>query len=158
MRFAGTRTFRAAPEEIWAYLMTPERLRRCLPGCERFEPTGPDVFGATLRLGVAFLKGTYHGSIRVTEQDHPARLGLAVEGSGALGSLHAQGVLTFAPRAPAGGGGAAGRITDVHYEGESHVGGPIAALGEHVVEATSQRLIDRFFSCLANQIERSPER
>jgi carbon monoxide dehydrogenase subunit G len=95
VRFRGTRTLRATPEAIWAYLMTPDRLRRCLPGCERFEATDPTTFAATLRLGVAFLKGTYHGTVRVTEQDYPSRLGLAIEGTGLLGSLRAGGVLTF---------------------------------------------------------------
>jgi carbon monoxide dehydrogenase subunit G len=127
--------------------MTPERLRRCLPGCERFEATDPTTFSATLRLGVAFLKGTYDGTVRVTEQDYPSRLGLAIEGRGLLGSLRAGGVLTFSARA--GGSGA----TDISYEGDVTVGGRISALGEIVVNATCDRLIGRFWDCVASQIE-----
>jgi carbon monoxide dehydrogenase subunit G len=65
MRLSGSRQFRAPPEALWEFLLTPERLRQCLPGCERLEATGQDVFAATMHLGIGFLKGSYSGTIRV---------------------------------------------------------------------------------------------
>jgi len=126
--------------------MTPDRLRACLPGCERFEASGPDTFSAQLRLGVGFLKGTYHGTVRVTEQHPYDTLGLTVEGSGLLGSLHATGTIQFAQSAS---------MTHLLYDGEATVGGRIAAMGERVISATAGKLIDLFFSCLASKVERN---
>src|SRR5262245_39303167 len=101
MKLTGTRTFRAPPEALWDFLLTPERLRDCLPGCERFEATGSDSFAATMRLGIGVLKGTYTGTIRAPEQRRPQSLVLVVDGGGALGSLIARGLLTFSATTPA---------------------------------------------------------
>lgn len=145
MKISGSRTVRAPAQAVWGFLMDPAQLRGCLPGCERFDARTPEEFVAEMRLGVGFLKGTYHGSVRVTEQQPPARLGLAVEGSGALGSLSADGIVHF--REDDG-------VTYLTYDGEAHVGGRIAALGERVISATASRLIALFFDCLAHHVER----
>jgi carbon monoxide dehydrogenase subunit G len=126
--------------------MTPDQLRGCLPGCERFAPCGPDQFEAQLRLGVGFVKGTYRGTVLVTEQQPHTVLGLAVEGSGALGSLTAKGTVRFDE---------AGGATQLTYEGDAFVGGSVAALGERVVSSTASRLIGLFFDCVASKVEQS---
>jgi len=124
--------------------MTPERLRGCLPGCERFASCGPNEFDAQLRLGVGFIKGTYTGTVLVTEQQPYTVLGLAVTGSGALGSLTASGKVRFDET---------GGVTQLTFDGESYVGGSVAALGERVISATTSRLIGAFFDCVASKVE-----
>jgi carbon monoxide dehydrogenase subunit G len=145
VRVSGTRSVRAPAADVWAFLMTPDRLRTCLPGCERFEASDADTFSAQMRLGVGFVKGTYHGYVRVTEQRPFDTLGLQVEGIGALGSLHANGTIHFAQ---------SGETTHLLYDGEATVGGRVAAMGERVISATASKLIDLFFSCLASKVER----
>jgi carbon monoxide dehydrogenase subunit G len=160
MRLAGSHRFRAPPDAIWDFLLTPDRLRRCLPGCERFERRDADAYDARLRLGVAFLTGTYSGTVRVVEQVHRQTLRLAVEGGGPLGRLQATGTLHLQPVAPAspappaaGQTAASCPATLVTYEGEALVGGPISALGEPVISATADRLIRAFFDCVAAHVE-----
>ncbi|MGH2370029.1 MAG: SRPBCC domain-containing protein, partial [Chloroflexota bacterium] len=97
-----------------------------------------------MRLGVAFLKGTYTGTIRVADQRFPEHLMLHVQGGGALGSLTASGALDFSELSDG--------TTELRYDGEAHVGGRIAAVGERVIEATATRLIGRFFNCLAAHV------
>jgi uncharacterized protein len=145
MNLSGSRLFRAEPEAIWEFLLTPDRLRQCLPGCERLETTGPDAYAATMRLGIGFLKGSYSGTIRVSDQRYPDSLVLTVGGRGALGSLEASGRLAFRVLGP-------GR-TELRYEGEATVGGTIAAVGEPLIRATAERLTGLFFDCMASHIE-----
>jgi hypothetical protein len=145
MRVSGSRTIRAPAAAIWSFLMTPEQLRRCLPGCERFERSGPDQFEARLRLGVGMLKGSYDGSVHVTTQQPYSVLGLAVAGSGALGALVASGTVHFHEH---------DGLTDTSYDGEASVSGRVAALGERVTSATAARLIALFFDCVASHVER----
>jgi carbon monoxide dehydrogenase subunit G len=156
---------------VWDFLMTPERLRGCLPGCERFEATGPDSYSATLRLGVAFIKGTYTGTLQVIEPRHPNSFRLEVQGGGPFGALSASGTVRLidaTPTASAGStaglstggasndghaGGAAGASTYFLYDGQAQVTGRVAALGEGVIEATSNRLIGLFFDCITSKVE-----
>lgn len=164
MRLTGSRILPADPEAIWRFLLAPERLRRCLPGCERFRAVrsdaGPnqdqdpaveaqvDRFEATMRLGVGFLKGTYHGTIHLSEQRRPEYLYLIVEGGGALGSLSASGSLSLRALGP-------GR-TELTYDGEADVRGRIAIAGERVIGATAHRLIGLFLDCVASQLYSPP--
>ncbi len=154
MRLSGSRSIPAPPEAIWAFLHTPERLRRCLPGCERFEAViGPNkeqisAYQATMRLGIAFFKGTYSGTIRLAEQRRPEYLVLAVDGGGALGTLSASGNLTLRELGPG--------LTEVAYDGEARVDGRVAVVGERVMGTTAERLIGLFFDCMTSHLGPSP--
>ena len=145
MRLSGSRLFRAEPEALWEFLLTPERLRQCLPGCERMEALGEDTFAAAMRLGIGFLKGSYSGTIRVSEQRYPDSLVLSVSGGGALGDLDASGRLGFVKLG-------AGQ-TDLRYDGQAFVGGRIAVVGETLIRTTAERLMGRFFDCMADHVE-----
>jgi carbon monoxide dehydrogenase subunit G len=145
MRLSGSRLFRAEPEALWEFLLTPERLRQCLPGCERMEAVGGDTFTASMRLGIGFLKGSYNGTIRVSEQRYPDSLVLAVSGGGALGNLDASGRLTFLKLGAA--------RTDLRYDGQASVGGRIAMVGETLIRSTAERLTGLFFDCMASHVE-----
>ena len=145
MTLSGSRLFRAEPEALWEFLLTPDRLRRCLPGCERFEATGSHTFSAAMRLGIGFLKGSYSGTIAVSERHFPEALTLSVRGGGALGSVDATGRLRFTSQEPG--------VTALRYEGDAKVGGRIAFVGEGVIGATAERLIGLFFDCMASHVE-----
>lgn len=167
MRLTGSRILPADPEAIWSFLLAPERLRRCLPGCERFSAVrsdlGPnqgsgvdsqdvdfrvDRFEATMRLGVGFLKGTYHGTIRMSDQRRPEYLFLIVEGGGSLGSLTASGSLTLRNLGVG--------QTELTYDGDADVRGRIAIAGERVIGATAHRLIGLFLDCVASHLYSPP--
>ena len=136
---------RAAPETIWTFLLTPERLRACLPGCERLEATSPTRFEGSISLGIGFLRGTYAGAIEVLEQQRPRDLTLHVTGGGGLGKLDARGTVKFVDT----GGGA----TYLLYDGEAKVSGRVTFVGERVIEATATRLFGLFFDCVARHVE-----
>jgi hypothetical protein len=96
-----------------------------------------------MRLGIGFLKGTYNGTIRVTDRAEPHLLTLEVHGSGLLGSLTASGTIHLR-EAPNG--------TDLAYDGDAAIGGRVGALGERVIAATAERLIGAFFDCVASRL------
>jgi carbon monoxide dehydrogenase subunit G len=136
---------RASPQAVWDFLMSPSRLRACLPGCERLEAASPSRFEGSIRLGIGFLKGSYTGAIEVVEQQHPEKLTLHVTGGGALGELDASGTVRFVATG--------GETTYLLYEGEAEVAGRVTFVGERVIEATATRLFGLFFDCVARHVE-----
>jgi carbon monoxide dehydrogenase subunit G len=152
----------ADPGAIWDFLLTPERLRTCLPGCEQFTATDEGCYAATLRLGVAFFTGRYSGTVRVLERDADA-LVLEVVGSGPLGSLRATGKVSVVSVSPPASANPDRQVssartrpnTTIAYAGEATIGGTVAAAGQSVLAATGSRLIDMFFDCLASRLERA---
>jgi carbon monoxide dehydrogenase subunit G len=103
-----------------------------------------------MRLGVGFLKDTYHGTIRIDEQRPHEHLRLAVQGAGMLGALNAHGTVRLIDAKKAAGV----PMTYLLYEGEAEITGRVAALGQRVIETTASKLIGLFFDCLAAQVER----
>ena len=56
-----------------------------------------------------------------------------------IGFMKGEGLLTFTPLYTS---------TDIHYEGDVHVGGMIAGVGQRLLDTTSRFLIKKFFEKL----------
>ena len=53
MKISGSNTLAASPEQVWAAIMDPAVLARCIPGCESLTPTGPHSHSMRVTAGVA---------------------------------------------------------------------------------------------------------
>ena len=71
MRVSGNTVLNAPRERVWEALNDPAVLVRTIPGCHRLEAVGDDAYRMTVFAGVASIKGTYEGEVRLTEQVHP---------------------------------------------------------------------------------------
>src|SRR5262245_36730776 len=59
MELVGEHTFNAPREKVWDLLLDPAVLKASLPGCEKLEQIGDDEYAATMKIGVAMIKGTF---------------------------------------------------------------------------------------------------
>ena len=143
MKLEGRAVIAAPREQVWQFLDDPDRLAKCLPGCEKLEPDGVDRYKVSLKFGVAAISGKFAGSVALTEKKPPSSMQMLVDGKGAPGFMKGQGRLTLAEAA----GG-----TEVSYEGEAHVGGLIASVGSRLIEATAKKIILQFFECAQKQL------
>jgi carbon monoxide dehydrogenase subunit G len=69
---------------------------------------------------------------------------MVVEGNGRVGFLKGEGVLSLTPENDA---------TNVSYEGNVHIGGTMASVGQRLLDATSKMMIRRFFERLNRSVE-----
>src|SRR4051812_37414294 len=88
-------------DRVFAALIDPEVLRRAIPGCESLTLIAPDTYEATLRIGVAGLKGTYTGKASIREQHPPDGLTLSFDGKGSPGFVRGSSTFALAPEAGA---------------------------------------------------------
>ena len=70
---------------MWAAFLDPDILAQALPGCEKLEAIGPGEYKATMKVGVAAIKGTFEGKVKLSDLEPPNRYRMAVEGSGGPG-------------------------------------------------------------------------
>src|SRR5947209_18556466 len=82
-------------EKVFAALVDPVVLQRCIPGCESLTTIGPDAYAATLKVGVAGLKGTYTGTASITNRQPPDSLTLSVDRKGGPGFVRGSAVLAL---------------------------------------------------------------
>jgi carbon monoxide dehydrogenase subunit G len=138
MKISGTNNLALTPEEAYRRMQDPAVLAACMPGCESLEAIGEDEYRMKMKLAMASLSGAFEGKVRIADRT-PAGFRLIVEGSGKLGFMKGEGLLTFSP---------SGDGTDVAYEGDVQVGGTIAAVGQRLIDATAKMMIKRFFEKL----------
>jgi carbon monoxide dehydrogenase subunit G len=146
MDIAGSYTFDASPDRVWALLMDPAVLSSCIPGCERFEPDGDGRYNVTLSVGLAAITGTYTGTVQLSDIVAPASYGLIVEGQGRPGFV--KGTSAIALRAEAA-------TTVVDVSATVQTGGTIARLGQRLVGGVAKMMMDRFFACLQSKLQPS---
>ena len=144
MDIAGSYSFNAAPDRVWALLMDPTVLSACIPGCERFEPDGADRYTVTLTVGLAAITGTYDGTVALTDMIPQTSYRLVVEGQGRPGFV--KGTTAVVLRAD-------GATTAVEVSASVQTGGAIARLGQRLVGGVAKMMMDRFFACLQSKME-----
>ena len=85
MDISGSYTFDAPPDRVWALLMDPAVISSCIPGCDRFEPSGENSYRVTLTVALAAITGTYEGAVTLTDLVAPSSYRLIAEGQGRPG-------------------------------------------------------------------------
>ena len=143
MKVAGAHVLNAPQERVWQVLNDPAFLKACLPGCESLEPTGPDQYQVALMVGVAAVKGRYTGSVTLSEKQPPQRYTMQVQGKGSGGFVQGTGVLELAEDAG---------NTRVTYQGDVQVGGPIASVGQRLIDGAAKMLVGQFFTAMSVQL------
>ena len=137
----------APRERVWQLLNDPAFLTACIPGCESLTAIGPDQYQAVLSVGIAAVKGKYTGAVTLSDKQPPEHFTLQVEGKGAPGFLKGTGVLELAEEADG---------TRVRYQGDVQVGGPIAGVGQRLLDGASKMLVGQFFTAVSAQLEAMP--
>ncbi len=144
MKLSGSYLLPATPEQVWALLNDPGRLARCLPGCERLEPDGPDRYKAVVKFALAAISGKYAGSLEISEKKPPRSMHLRLEGKGVPGFVKGEGQLELAEEHGQ---------TELRYAGEAQVGGMIASVGQRLIEGAARKLVQQFFESVAAQLQ-----
>jgi len=97
MKVAGNAILHAPVETVYAALRDPRVLVRTIPGCERLEQLGEDAYAMTVTAGVASVRGTYAGDVRLTDHRAPHGFVLRASGSGAPGTVSADVTVELSP-------------------------------------------------------------
>jgi carbon monoxide dehydrogenase subunit G len=142
MRITGSRVLPSGQEQTYALLHDPDTLARCIPGCEALLRTGDHEYRMKMKLAIASTNGLFDGTVRLVEHNPVESFRMIVEGAGRIGFMKGDGAIRLAP---------ADDGTEVQYDGEVHIGGSIAGVGQRLLDTTSKMLIKRFFNSLCDQ-------
>jgi carbon monoxide dehydrogenase subunit G len=144
MKLIATHSIAAPREQVFAAITDPVVLTKCIEGCEKMVLTGEDTYDAHLKIGLAGLKGSYVGKVRLTDKKPPESYTLILEGKGAPGFVKGTAKIQLADQ---------GSQTALHCEADAQVGGMIAAIGSRLIEATAKKLMDDFFKKFAAELQ-----
>ncbi|MEU6428981.1 carbon monoxide dehydrogenase subunit G [Microbispora sp. NPDC046973] len=143
MKVSGSALVAAERKRVWDALQDPGVLVRTIPGCERLETIGDNVYAMTVTAGVASIKGVYQGEVALRDQEEPDRFTLGARGQGAPGTVEA----TVAVRLSDAGGG-----TRIDYDAEAVVGGMIGGVGQRMLASVAKKTAGEFFSAVERHL------
>ena len=141
MKLAATSDISGPRERVYAALTDPAILKQCIPGCERLVAVGDDIYEATLKIGVAGLKGSYSGTATLADKQPPDAFTIRFDGQGGPGFVRGAAVIRLSD---------SGAATHVVCDADVQVGGLIAAVGSRLVEAAGRKLAADFFRQLTD--------
>lgn len=142
MKISGNHKLPLVPERAYALLQDPDILATCMPGCEGLVKIAEDTYEMKMKMVLAAVSGQFAGKVSISEQNPPASFRLTVEGTGKIGFMKGSGALTLSPDHEG---------TNVAYDGDVHVGGTIAAVGQRLIDTTSKMMIKKFFDKLCEK-------
>ena len=148
MKISGTHSLLVPQQRAYELLQDPVVLAKSMPGCDTLERIGEHEYHMKMKMVLASVSGLFDGKVRIADLQPTSSFRLIVEGSGKIGFMKGDGLLTLLPT-PAG--------TDVQYDGSVEVGGTIAAVGQRLLDTTARMIIKRFFDKLTSETAGSPD-
>ncbi len=140
MKVSGSAVLRAPRDRVWRALNDPAVLVRTIPGCSRLEEVGQDAYRMTVSAGVASIKGTYLGEVRLHEQQPPESFQLRATGAGGPGTVSADVLVRLAEDGEGG--------TRLDYDADAVVGGMIGGVGQRVLAGVARKTAGEFFAAV----------
>ena len=147
MKIEGSADIPAPREKVWAAFLDPNILAQALPGCEKLEAIGPNEYKATMKVGVAAIKGTFEGKVKLSDLEPPNRYRMAVEGSGGPGFVRGEAGMQMSD---VDGG------TKVSYDADVQVGGLITSVGQRMLGGVTKMMLDQFFTKMTELLTSKP--
>lgn len=140
MKVNGKATLNAPVERVYEALNNPDVLVRTIPGCRQLEQVSEDAYRMTVTAGVASIKGSYIGDVRLTDQQAPTSFVLRAKGAGAPGTISADVLVTLEH-------GSDG-TTLLTYAADAVVGGAVGGVGQRVLSGVAKKTASEFFAAV----------
>ncbi len=149
MQMSDTRQIKATPAEVYAALLDPQMLQKCVPGAQDVTGSVEEGFEATVVQKVGPVKATFKGQVTISDlvQDTSLRIDGAGKG-GAAGFAKGEAVVNLAEK----DGG-----TELSYDVEAKVGGKLAQLGSRIIDGFAKKMADQFFDNFQSTLQGEEE-
>ena len=141
-------TVSAAPDAVWDFLLDPNRVAPCLPGCESVEVENATTYKVRLTVKVGFLSTTQNLKVELVESDRPRHLVSVARGEDRKLASQVEVRNTLDLSAAAAG------ATLVRYRSEVRVLGRLGSIGDAVMKVKAKQLAGDFAANVRAAIER----
>ena len=133
-RVEGSEQLALSQARVWGLLNDPETLAASIPGCRGFERDGDAEhrYRTAITVAAGAVTGVYEGTVEYIDVTEPERCTIVVAGKGDKGAIDGRGLITLA---------ASGEQTEVGYQGDFKLTGPVAGVGQRLAPGISRKLI-----------------
>lgn len=169
MEMLGNRRLGVTQQQAWEALNDPETLKKCIPGCDKFELTGDNQYSVALAVKIGPVSAKFNGKVMLSDIVAPDGYKLTFEGQGGVagfakgsssvtlkpvvGGVDAASVPPVADGVDAAATAEAAPVDaapspagcELDYTVQAQVGGKIAQLGQRLIDGAAKSTADDFF-------------
>ena len=144
MDMQGNRPLPVTQAQAWAALNNPDILKACIPGCDKFELTEPNVYAVGVSLKIGTVAAKFTGKVSLMDIVPPTSYALQFEAQGGVAGF-GKGTANVALASHDAG-------CELSYTVHSQVGGKIAQLGQRLIDGVAKNLSEEFFQRFENEL------
>jgi carbon monoxide dehydrogenase subunit G len=146
MLLEGKFVLKASIQELWDFLLKPETLAACIPGCERLDAIDEKTFESVVVAKVGFIKVKFKFTTNLIEMDPPRHLKAVGRGEdlSKQGNFSQETVVDFRELAD-------GEV-EVSYKSNVSVVGKLATFGDRIMRAKAKQLEEEFTQNLKSKL------
>jgi len=137
MKFEGEVQVPISAEQLWNYIINPEKIASCFPGLKSITKEGDEykVVGTT---GIGFIKGDYKASVKFIKIDEANRsVTLYAKGSGLNSNIDINAVLNVLDNP-----------TRLKYSADVKISGILASVGARLIDPAVNKILNDLFECI----------
>ena len=137
MDMQGNRLLAVSQQQAWDSLNDPAMLKKCIPGCEKFELVTENEYAVTVAVKIGPVSAKFNGKVKLADIEAPVSYALQFEAQGGVAGFgQGESKVELMPRE----GGC-----ELKYTVHSKVGGKIAQLGQRLIDGVAKSLAEDFF-------------
>jgi uncharacterized protein len=146
MDMTGQRTLQVTQQQAWEALNDPEILKACIPGCQKFEPTGDHKFAVAAGIKMGPVSALFNGHVQLTDIVPPQSYKLNFDAQGGVAGFgKGESAVEIKPLE---------KGCELQYTVHSSVGGKIAQLGQRLIDGVAKNMAEDFFKRFESELEK----
>jgi len=137
MDMQGQRQLFVTQQQAWEALNSPDMLKACIPGCDKFEAQGENMYNVGVAIKIGPVSAKFSGKVTLSDIQPPSSYALQFEAQGGVAGFgKGQSQVTLTPNAEG---------CELAYTVHSTVGGKLAQLGQRLIDGAAKSLAEDFF-------------
>jgi carbon monoxide dehydrogenase subunit G len=119
-----------------------------MPGIKELRTLAPNEFEGEIDVPLAAVKGQYKGKVKLEDMQPPKHYKILIDGKGKQGFIKGTGTLDLAETGA--------NETTLTYAGDAQIGGPLAAVGQRMVDGAAKTMLHQFFVAMEAEVKAAP--
>jgi carbon monoxide dehydrogenase subunit G len=141
----GTYLLKAPRGQVWSFVTDPEKIAHCLPDLQTLEVKDSKTFSVTVKVGIAFVRGSFKFDFTLLDQDPPSHSRFEAMGKGAGVSVRLIATLDLRE--------VDANSTELGWETDAELGGLLAEISPSLIQSSTSKFTQQFFECVRRKLE-----
>ena len=151
MKIEDTFILKTSQDEVWNAITDPDIVAPCVPGCQKVQVLGPNIYSAEVKVKIGPIKAKFYLNVEVTRETPPVEVRSTTRGEeGSKASvLQAESIVRLKQ--------IDANTTEVYYCSDVNIIGRLGKFGFGIMKKKAKTLGDEFAEAFRKTVELTPE-